>query len=235
MAKSKIKPYDFSRNQPDWAAALREQYANEQNRDRAVTEKVAAIANDYIAQGDPLDDTEVQDLHAAMASGVNDWVRPRDRAPDFSNVADASSTVPILPKGFIERGNDKIASDLEELGTIGKGILGSLESKGAGAGALAADFGDTIFPYLSDAQKPFNEAVLPHLPQSVQDLAADPGQRVADFLTKESTTNMEAFKTIFKDVSDRIPAAKTANPKDFVDTSFLEELDKSGYIDGLYR
>jgi hypothetical protein len=47
--------------------------------------------------------------------------------------------------------------------------------------------------------------------------------------------NMESFKTIFKDVSDRIPAAKTANAKEFVDTSFLEELDKSGYIDGLYR
>jgi hypothetical protein len=47
--------------------------------------------------------------------------------------------------------------------------------------------------------------------------------------------NTESFKTIFKDVSDRIPAAKTANPKDFMDTSFLKELDKSGYIDGLYR
>jgi NitT/TauT family transport system substrate-binding protein len=47
--------------------------------------------------------------------------------------------------------------------------------------------------------------------------------------------NLESFKTIFKDVSDRIPAAKTAIAKEFVDTSFLEELDKSGYIDGLYR
>jgi len=47
--------------------------------------------------------------------------------------------------------------------------------------------------------------------------------------------NLESFKTIFKDLSDRIPAAKTANPKEFVDISFLEELDKSGYIDGLYR
>ena len=44
-----------------------------------------------------------------------------------------------------------------------------------------------------------------------------------------------SFKTIFKDVSERIPAAKTANPKEFVEASFLEELDRSGYIDGLYR
>jgi NitT/TauT family transport system substrate-binding protein len=47
--------------------------------------------------------------------------------------------------------------------------------------------------------------------------------------------NLESFKTIFKDVSGRIPAAKSANPREFVDISFLEELDKSGYIDGLYR
>ena len=47
--------------------------------------------------------------------------------------------------------------------------------------------------------------------------------------------SVEGFKTIFKDVSDRIPAAKTANPKEFIEASFLEEFDRSGYIDGLYR
>ncbi len=33
----------------------------------------------------------------------------------------------------------------------------------------------------------------------------------------------------------RVPAAKTANAKEYVDTRFIDELDKSGYIDGLYR
>jgi len=47
--------------------------------------------------------------------------------------------------------------------------------------------------------------------------------------------SIDGFKTIIKDAIDRIPAAKTANPKDFIDTSLLEELDRSGYIDGLYR
>ena len=47
--------------------------------------------------------------------------------------------------------------------------------------------------------------------------------------------SVEGFKTIFKDVSDRIPAAKTANPKEFIEASFLEDLDRTGYIDGLYR
>ena len=63
----------------------------------------------------------------------------------------------------------------------------------------------------------------------------DAYQTLRETVKAKPYPNMEAFKTIFKDVSDRVPAAKTANPKDFVDTSFLEELDKSGYIDGLYR
>lgn len=45
----------------------------------------------------------------------------------------------------------------------------------------------------------------------------------------------EGFKTIFKDLSERLPAANSASPGEFIDASFLEELDKSGYIDRLYR
>jgi len=63
----------------------------------------------------------------------------------------------------------------------------------------------------------------------------DAYQTLRETVKQKPYPNLESFKTIFKDVSDRIPAAKTANAKDFVDTSFLEELDKSGYIDGLYR
>lgn len=47
--------------------------------------------------------------------------------------------------------------------------------------------------------------------------------------------SIEGFRTIIKDASERIPAAKTANPKDFIDASLLEELDRSGFIDALYR
>lgn len=46
---------------------------------------------------------------------------------------------------------------------------------------------------------------------------------------------LEGFKTIFEDLAKRVPAAKNANPKDFVDTRFIEELDRSGFIDGLYK
>ena len=63
----------------------------------------------------------------------------------------------------------------------------------------------------------------------------DAYQTLRETVKQKPYPNLEAFKAIFKDVSDRIAAAKTANAKEFVDISFLEELDKSGYIDGLYR
>jgi O-methyltransferase involved in polyketide biosynthesis len=46
---------------------------------------------------------------------------------------------------------------------------------------------------------------------------------------------VEGFKTILDDLAKKLPAARTANPRDFMDARFIQELDKSGYIDGLYR
>ena len=45
----------------------------------------------------------------------------------------------------------------------------------------------------------------------------------------------EGFKTILDELSKKLPAARNANPRDFMDVRFIQELDKSGYIDGLYR
>lgn len=46
---------------------------------------------------------------------------------------------------------------------------------------------------------------------------------------------IEGLKIILADLSDQLPAARTADPREFVDVRFLEELDRSGFIDGLYR
>lgn len=46
---------------------------------------------------------------------------------------------------------------------------------------------------------------------------------------------LEGFKNILSELSLKVPAARTADPKDFVDVRFLEELDRSGFIDELYR
>ena len=63
----------------------------------------------------------------------------------------------------------------------------------------------------------------------------DAYQTLREIVKPKPYPSLEGFKTIIKDATDRIPAARTANPKDFMDTSLLEELDRSGYIDALYR
>jgi NitT/TauT family transport system substrate-binding protein len=63
----------------------------------------------------------------------------------------------------------------------------------------------------------------------------DAYQTLREIVKPKPYPSLEGFKTIIRDASERIPAAKTANPKDFIDVSLLEELDRSGYIDALYR
>lgn len=63
----------------------------------------------------------------------------------------------------------------------------------------------------------------------------DAYQTIREIVKPKPYPSTEGFKTIFKDISDRLPAAKTAKAADFFDRAFIEELDRSGYIDGLYR
>jgi ABC-type nitrate/sulfonate/bicarbonate transport system substrate-binding protein len=63
----------------------------------------------------------------------------------------------------------------------------------------------------------------------------DAYQVLRSFLPRKPYPTLEGFKAVFAELAEQIPAAKTADPKDFIDTRFLEELDRSGYIDGLYR
>ena len=60
-------------------------------------------------------------------------------------------------------------------------------------------------------------------------------QILRGFLPRKPYPTLDGFKMVFAELADQIPAAKTADPKDFVDTRFLEELDHGGYIDALYR
>jgi len=60
-------------------------------------------------------------------------------------------------------------------------------------------------------------------------------QVLRSFLPHKPYPTMDGFKAVFAELAEQLPAAKTADPKDFVDTRLLEELDRSGYIDGLYR
>ena len=63
----------------------------------------------------------------------------------------------------------------------------------------------------------------------------DAYQVLLGFMPRKPYPTLEGFKAVLAELAEQIPAAKIADPKDFVDTRFLEEFDRSGYIDGLYR
>jgi NitT/TauT family transport system substrate-binding protein len=52
---------------------------------------------------------------------------------------------------------------------------------------------------------------------------------------KKQYPSLEGLKTVLEDVAERDPRAKTAKPEQFVDLSFIRELDQSGFIDALYK
>lgn len=54
-------------------------------------------------------------------------------------------------------------------------------------------------------------------------------------LPKKQIPSPEGLKTVLEDIAERDPRAKTAKPEQFVDATFIRELDQSGYIDGLYK
>ena len=63
----------------------------------------------------------------------------------------------------------------------------------------------------------------------------DSYQLLRSFIQVKPYPSLEGFKTIFAELGKRVPAARNADAKDYVDTRFIEELDRSGYIDALYK
>lgn len=52
---------------------------------------------------------------------------------------------------------------------------------------------------------------------------------------KKQYPSVEGLKTVLDEIAERDPRAKTAKPEQFIDASFIRELDQSGFIDGLYK
>jgi hypothetical protein len=46
--------------------------------------------------------------------------------------------------------------------------------------------------------------------------------------------SVAGLKTIIDQLAATNPKAKTAKPEDFIDARFVEEFDRTGYIDSLY-
>jgi len=60
-------------------------------------------------------------------------------------------------------------------------------------------------------------------------------QIMRDTLARKPYPTVEGVKTVLEELSPKLPAAKTAQPRDFMDLRFIDELDRSGYIDRLYK
>ena len=60
-------------------------------------------------------------------------------------------------------------------------------------------------------------------------------QIMHDVTPRKPYPTMEGMKTVLDELALKVPAAKAAQPREFMDTRFIEELDRSGFIDGLYK
>ena len=60
-------------------------------------------------------------------------------------------------------------------------------------------------------------------------------QIMRDTLARKPYPTVDGVKTVLEELSAKLPAAKTAQPRDFIDLRFIDELDRSGFIDRLYK
>ena len=60
-------------------------------------------------------------------------------------------------------------------------------------------------------------------------------QIMRDVTPRKPYLTVEGIKTVLDELALKVPAARTAQPREFMDTRFIEELDRSGFIDGLYK
>jgi NitT/TauT family transport system substrate-binding protein len=52
---------------------------------------------------------------------------------------------------------------------------------------------------------------------------------------KKQYPSAEGIKTVIDAIAERDPRAKTVKPEQFIDATFIRELDQSGFIDSLYK
>jgi NitT/TauT family transport system substrate-binding protein len=60
-------------------------------------------------------------------------------------------------------------------------------------------------------------------------------QIMRDVTPRKPYPTVEGIKTVLDELALKVPAAKAAQPSEFMDTRFIEELDRSGFIDALYK
>jgi NitT/TauT family transport system substrate-binding protein len=58
---------------------------------------------------------------------------------------------------------------------------------------------------------------------------------IEEIIDRKPYPTMKGLQRVLDQIAEKNPKAKAAKPDQFVDTSFLRELDQSGFIDGLYK
>jgi hypothetical protein len=54
-------------------------------------------------------------------------------------------------------------------------------------------------------------------------------------LSPKQYPTLEGIKNILEPLAEKDPKARAAKPEDFVDMSFIKDLDQSRYIDSMYK
>jgi hypothetical protein len=55
------------------------------------------------------------------------------------------------------------------------------------------------------------------------------------FIPVKPYPTVKGFRLVLDELSKKIPAAKPANPRDFADMRFLDELDRSGFFEQIAK
>ena len=58
---------------------------------------------------------------------------------------------------------------------------------------------------------------------------------IEEIIERKPYPTMEGLQRVLEQIGENDPKAKAAKPEQFVDTSFVKELDQSGFIDSLYK
>jgi NitT/TauT family transport system substrate-binding protein len=58
---------------------------------------------------------------------------------------------------------------------------------------------------------------------------------IEDVVQRKPYPSLEGIQRVLDQIAETDPKAQTAKPEQFVDTRLLSELDRSGFIDGLYK
>ena len=56
-----------------------------------------------------------------------------------------------------------------------------------------------------------------------------------ELFPRKQYPSLEAIRVCLDQIAEDEPKAKVSKPESFIDSSFIAELDKSGYIDSLYK